>query len=282
MTFLRRAVYAWWVTSAIAGLAVSSPLLPWFEVLRQVPVGSFGDDVGILFDRVFTGASVAQTVSPGALLEATVWQLVLWRLVLFVPMTAAMSAVTRPRMAPLKRGDRWRALLQAWARIPAFVGVSLVLQTVAVLGTGFGLTWATSRLTAPDLGALDASLGAVALVASLAFCLVCLTVLESARLSLFQRKSSSPTDSALSSVLDGVEALRRHGWRLLLKVEGWGTAAIAASGVLCAAGSFAAVVWPSGFGSIAAWAFSQAGVGLAIACRVAGWQASWLLINRRD
>src|SRR5690606_25325920 len=185
MISLRWVLCLWWSSTALGALAIGSPLLPWFEVLTHVPFESVANDVELLFDRLFTGATPAHTLPAEAVFETALWQLVLWRLLLLVPVALAMGVVNRSSRAGLLHVKvEFRAVSRALSRLPQFLGVTLVLQTSALLCAGLGCVWAASLLLAAN-GIFDVSLAVALLLASGLFGVACLTTLEAARLALF-------------------------------------------------------------------------------------------------
>lgn len=266
----------WWFSTAVGALAVGSPLLPWFDVLTNVPFESVESDVELLFDRLFTGATPAHALSVGALLEAALWQVVLWRVLLVVPVALAMSVVTRSsRATPLPGSVEVRAVSGALMRLPRFLSVTFALQTTALVGGSLGCVWAASRLLASEGHVLGVSLGVAGLLLSGLFCAICLTILEAARLALFRRSTSFTKVTTWSCILDGIALLRRYGWRLLGTVTGFGALATTLTGAFAMLAMVTAAAWPSAFGNVLAWAMAQIGVVAAIACRVASWRVVW-------
>jgi hypothetical protein len=279
MTPLRRAVCLWWVTTVAGSVAVVSPLLPWLDVLRANRFGSVTSDMGLLFDRLFTGASLAQTLSASALVEAALWQVLLWRLVLLVPMALTMGVLTHATQTDRAPIGKPRGLLRALTRLPQFVGVTVIVQSCALLGGGVGLCYSISRLTASEARALDFIVGGGLLVISVVFVATCLTTLEAARLALFRRSKQLVPTSGLSCLLDGIDVLRRHRWRLLGTVVGYWGLGVGAAALLSGVATYVATLWPSGFGNVVTWSAAQLGIGAALVCRVSCWRYVWHRVN---
>jgi hypothetical protein len=132
---------------------------------------------------------------------------------------------------------------------------------------------------APEARTLDLIVGAAIFALSLLLLAACLTILESARLSLFRSAKSLVPSDGLSCLVDGVDVLRRHGWRAMSTVVGYWGLGVAACVAFSAAGSWLAAVWPSELANAVTWAIGQVGIGAALVFRVAGWRRVWAWVN---
>lgn len=276
----RQAVTLWWFTSVAGALATASPLLPWFDVLRTTPFDTAARDVGLLFDRLFTGASDAYTLPASSLFQSVLWQLLLWRCLMLVPTALAMETVARPTGAP--QSGQWtaaRGSTRTFVRLPQFIALTLTLQAVVWTVGGFGINAAVSRLTASEATLLDLTLGATLLGASLLLFACGLSVLDAARLFLFRRSRGPSSAGALSALVDAAELLRHRGWRLVASVVGCWCLGAAASVVLSGASLWLAASWPSSFANAVTWAVAQVGVLVALVCRILGWRRVWRWVN---
>lgn len=278
MIALRHSVLIWWSVSVAGALAVASPLLPWFDVLRWTRFDSVPQDFELLFERLFVGSTRAQTLSASALLESTSWQLLLWRVLLLAPMAVTMAVLTQSSSASADLALS-RAATRAFTRLPAFASITFVVQALALVGGSLGAGYAAHRLTTSAPGVFDAVVGITLSIASVLFVCLCLTILDVARLSMFRRSEHPASNRGLTGIIDALESLRRYGWRLVATVVGYWAASLIASVSLAFAGTLVSAAWPNGFGSMLAWVLGQLGVGLALICRIASWSRVWRQLN---
>lgn len=268
---LAQALALWWVITVLASMASAAPLLPWFDVLTNTPFTSIMDDIALLHERVFSAATTAHLLPTGALLQATLQQLLLWRVVLLVPTAIAMCAsVSRQR-------NLARATIKAVLVLPHLFMLSLLLQTLAVSVTGLGLGYAWSWLGRAEASAIELSVGVVVSLLSLALGLACLTLLELSRMALFERPTRfTPGDAssrtAWTSLLDGLDQLRRRPLSLTSMLIGYFALGTSLCLMLAAAGTALAAWAPEGLGQGVSWLLVQVGVALALCCRAVGWR----------
>lgn len=268
---LGQALALWWAATVLGSVASATPLLPWFDVLRDTPFASVKDDLALLHERLFSAATTAHLLPAGALFQATLQQLLLWRVVLLMPSAMVMCASVSPQRSLAGAATKTVLLL------PRFFLLTLTLQSLAVVVTGLGLSYAWGWLARPEVGAFELGVGLVVGATSLALGVYCLTLLELSRVALFERPSTltptrTSTRTAWSSLLDGLDELRRQPFALASVLGGYFALGLAASFTLSAAATAWAARAPEGLGQGLSWLLVQVGVAVALCCRALGWR----------
>lgn len=266
---LLQALLTWWALSTLGSVAAAAPLLPWFDVLGNTPFASVSDDLALLHERLFSATTTAHLLPLAAVLQGTLQQLLLWRLVLVVPAAITACACVSPQ-----RSLGSATTKAAWL-LPRFFGLTLTLQLLTLTLTGLGLGHAGSWLGRAEPSAIELGVGVTVGAFTLVLATCCLTLLELSRLALFQRPTRlSRRRSAWSSLLDGLDVLRRRPVATVGVIGGYFALGIGLCLTCNVAGTALAAWVPEGPAQGASWLLAQLGVGMALGCRVLGWRAA--------
>jgi hypothetical protein len=275
---LGQALMLWWMATVLGSVGSAAPLLPWFEVLANAPFTSVMDDIGLLHERVFSAATTAHLLPIDALFQATLQQLLLWRVMLIVPMGIVMCASVSPQRSLAS------AAVKTVLVLPRFFVLGLLLQTLAASVTGLGLGYAWSWLGRAEASAFELGVGIVVTLLSLTLGLGCLTLLELSRIALFERPDPfTPTRTSgrttWSTLLDGLDQLRRQPVASMGMLGGYFALGTAASLAMTAAGTAVAAWAPEGLGQGVSWLLVQMGVALSLCCRALGWRKAQRILH---